>query len=104
MTERNGTDTEAVLGVRVVDVDCRAESRRLDADWAERTAIEQDLPATIEDEATLQEVASLLCAGREDARGISLDANERVQPPPARSLRVGEARPLTAPTATPWTA
>ena len=34
--------------------------------WARRTAVEQGLPATVEDEATLQEVATLLCAGRDE--------------------------------------
>lgn len=33
-------------------------------EWAERTAVEQGLPVVVEDEATLQVVASLLCAGR----------------------------------------
>jgi hypothetical protein len=44
----------------------REQERRLAAEWAERTAVEQGLPATIEDEATLQEVATLLCAGRDE--------------------------------------
>ena len=46
------------------------EIRQLAAEWAERTAIEQGLPRVIEDEATLQEVATLLCAGRDDPGGI----------------------------------
>ena len=47
-----------------------AEIRQLAASWAEQTALEQGLPALIEDEATLQEVATLLCAGRDDPGGI----------------------------------
>jgi hypothetical protein len=43
-----------------VDVDRRVKFRRLAAEWAERTAIEQGLPATIEDEPTLQQIARLL--------------------------------------------
>jgi len=38
--------------------------RTMAVEWAERTAREQGLPATIEDEATLRVVATLLCAGR----------------------------------------
>jgi hypothetical protein len=34
-------------------------------EWAERTALEQGLPAVVEDEATLRVVATLLCAGRD---------------------------------------
>ena len=52
-------------GVPVVDVDRRAEIRRVAGPWAERTAVEQGLPATVEDETTLQEVATLLSAGRD---------------------------------------
>jgi hypothetical protein len=43
-----------------VDVDRRVKFRRLAAEWAERTAIEQGLPTTIEDEPTLQQIARLL--------------------------------------------
>ena len=50
-----------------MEVARRVEIRRLAAEWAERTAVEQGLPATVEDEATLQEVATLLCAGRTGA-------------------------------------
>ena len=49
-----------VGGIRLVDVARRTKLRRLTAEWAERTAIEQGLPATIEDEPTLQQVARLL--------------------------------------------
>jgi hypothetical protein len=35
-------------------------------EWAERTALEQGLPAVVEDGAILQVVATLLCAGRND--------------------------------------
>ena len=49
-----------------MDVARREERRRVAAEWAERTAIEQGLPARIEDEITLQEVATLLCAGRDE--------------------------------------
>jgi hypothetical protein len=61
---------DPACGVSVVGGASRAEIRRLAASWAERTAIEQGLPAVIEDEATLREVATLLCAGRDDPRGI----------------------------------
>ena len=47
-----------------MDIGQRAEIRRLACAWAERTAVEQGLTATIEDEVTLQEVATLLCAGQ----------------------------------------
>jgi hypothetical protein len=53
-----------------VEVARRVEIRRLAAAWAERTAVEQGVPATIEDEATLQEVATLLCAGRDEPRRV----------------------------------
>lgn len=53
-----------------MDVDRRAKIRLLAGPWAERTAVEQGLPATVEDETTLQEVATLLSAGRDEARGI----------------------------------
>lgn len=65
---------KAECRISVADFDRRAELKRLAAEWAERTAIEQDLPATIEDEATLQEVATLLCAERDDVRRIRTDA------------------------------
>ena len=42
----------------------RAEFGEDAVHWARRTAVEQGLPATVEDEATLQEVATLLCAGQ----------------------------------------
>jgi hypothetical protein len=53
-----------------VDVKRRAEIRRQAAEWAERTALEQGLPAKVEDETTLQEVATLLFAGRDEPRRI----------------------------------
>jgi hypothetical protein len=53
-----------------VDVARRAEIRRFAAEWAERTAVKQGLPARIEDEITLQEVATLLCAGRDEPRRV----------------------------------
>ena len=53
-----------------MDVARRAEIRRLAVEWAERTAVEQGLPARIEDEATLLVAATLLCAGRDEPRGI----------------------------------
>jgi hypothetical protein len=49
-----------------MDVTRRAEIRRMAQEWAERTALEQGFPAMVEDEATLQIVATLLCRGRED--------------------------------------
>jgi hypothetical protein len=61
---------KAECRISVAHFDRRAELKRLAAEWAERTAIEQDLPATIEDEAALQEVATLLCAERDDLRRI----------------------------------
>jgi hypothetical protein len=50
-----------VSGVHVVG-DRRVKSQRLAAEWAECTAIQQGLPATIEDEATLRRIAQLLGA------------------------------------------
>ena len=62
--------SRAACGVPIVEIARRAEIRRLAAEWAERTAVEQGLPARIEDEVTLQEVATLLCAGRDEPRRI----------------------------------
>jgi hypothetical protein len=70
-----------------VDFDRRAELKWLAAEWAERTAIEQDLPATIEDEATLQKVATLLCAERDDLRGIRPAASTKAPTLPVRGRR-----------------
>jgi len=52
-------------GLCVVDVTRREALRRVAAEWAERTALEQGFPAMVEDEAILQTVATLLCAGRD---------------------------------------
>jgi hypothetical protein len=56
--------------ISLADLDHRETIRRLAAQWAEETAVEQGLPATVEDEATLQEVATLLCAGRDRRRKV----------------------------------
>lgn len=53
-----------------MDVARREEIRRLAPEWAARTAMEQGLPAKIEDEITLQAVATLLCAGRDEPRRV----------------------------------
>lgn len=38
--------------------------------WADRTAMEQGLPAKVEDPATLRMVATLLNAGRSEAKRV----------------------------------
>ncbi len=70
-----------------MDLVRRAEIRRLAVEWAERTAVEQGLPATVEDESTLQEVATLLCAGRTELgsgqtrhAGLTRPASNRLRP------------------------
>ena len=74
-------------GVRVVDVKRRDEIRRMAIEWSERTARDQGLPAKIEDEATLQTVATLLCAGSHEPRadqtrhaGLSRPGSKRFRP------------------------
>jgi hypothetical protein len=52
----------------VLPITRRLKFRRLAAEWAEHTAIDQGLPPTIEDEATLREIARLLCDVRNDVR------------------------------------
>lgn len=56
-------------------------------EWAERTADEQGFAATIEDEATLRTVATLLCAGRPQPgvaqtrhAGVSRPGSKRFHP------------------------
>ena len=56
-------------------------------EWAERTADEQGLAATVEGEATLRTVATLLCAGRPQPRlaqtrhaGVSRPGSNRFHP------------------------
>jgi hypothetical protein len=73
-----------------VDVTRRATIRSVAEEWAERTALEQGFPAFVEDEAILQTVASLLCAGR--------DASQLGQARQAGVTRLGSNRfrPRTA--------
>lgn len=78
---------KAECRISVAHFDRRAELKRLAAEWAERTAIEQDLPATIEDEATPQEVATLLCAERDDLRRIRPAVRTNAPTLPARGRR-----------------
>jgi hypothetical protein len=78
---------KAECRISVVDFVRRAELKRLAAEWGERTAIEQGLPATIEDEATLQEVAMLLCVERDDLRGIRPATRTNAPTPPVRGRR-----------------
>jgi hypothetical protein len=67
--ERVARLSRVVPDISLADVDRREAIRRLAAQWAEATAVEQGLPATVEDEATLLEVATLLCAGRDQLHG-----------------------------------
>jgi len=63
-----------------------AEMRTLAIEWSQRTALEQGLPAKIEDEATLRVVATLLCAGRYEPgdqtrhAGLSRPGSKRFRP------------------------
>jgi hypothetical protein len=70
-----------------MDVARREERRRLAAEWAERTALKQGLPARIEDEITLHEVATLLCGGRDETApgqtrhaGLTRPGSNRLRP------------------------